>query len=72
MGSCWNKPPVDTIDTEMSTLEKVHEVDILEEQWKEKIKTNEEDGVSFVSFGEGLDEDQIWIEFWESFQHLRK
>ena len=72
MGSCWNKPAVDTIDTEMSTLEKVHEVDILEEQWKEKFKTNEEDEVSFGSFGEDLDEDQIWIEFWESFQHLRK
>jgi hypothetical protein len=72
MGSCWNKPAVDTFDTEMSTLEKVDNGDILEQQWKENIKTNEEDGVSFGSFGEDLDEDQIWIEFWESFQHLRK
>ena len=69
MGSCWNKPPVDTIDTEMSTLEKVDNGDLVEQQWKENIKINEEDG---VSFGEDLDEDQIWIEFWESFQHLRK
>ena len=72
MGSCWNKPAVDTFDNEMSTLEKVDNGDILEQQWKENIKTNEEDGVSFGSFGEDLDEDQIWIEFWESFQHLRK
>ena len=72
MGSCWNKPPVDTIDTEMSTLEKVDNGDIFEQQQKENIKTNEEDGVSLGSFGEDLDEDQIWIEFWESFQHLRK
>ena len=56
----------------MSALEKVDNGDILEQQWKENIKTNEEDGVSFGSFGEDLDEDQIWIEFWESFQHLRK
>ena len=72
MGSCWNKPPADTIDTEMSTLEKVDNGDLVEQQWKENIKINEEDGVSFGSFGEDLDEDQIWIEFWESFQHLRK
>ena len=63
---------MDNIDTEMSTLEKVDNGDILEQQWKENIKINEEDGVSFGSFGEDLDEDQIWIEFWESFQHLRK
>ena len=72
MGSCWNKPAVNTFDTKMSALEKVDNGDILEQQWKENIKTNEEDGVSFGSFGEDLDEDQIWIEFWESFQHLRK
>jgi hypothetical protein len=69
MGSCWNKPAVDPIDAEMSIFEKVDKGDILEQQRREKIKTNEEDG---VSFGEDLDEDQIWIEFWESFQHLRK
>ena len=63
---------MDTIDTEMSTLEKVDNGDLVEQQWKENIKINEEDGVSFGSFGEDLDEDQIWIEFWESFQHLRK
>ena len=56
----------------MSTLEKVDNGDLVEQQWKENIKINEEDGVSFGSFGEDLDEAQIWIEFWESFQHLRK